>query len=54
MNNKCALCQYQCSSDDYCHGCESYICGKHVYNPGVGPHQPKDHTADADGHPPTS
>ena len=45
MGNTCALCGYHCTGDDYCAGCESYICGKHVYNPGAGPHAPTDHDA---------
>jgi hypothetical protein len=52
MENTCELCGYKCTGDDYCPGCEKYICGKHVYNPGPGPHEPKDHTADDEGHRP--
>jgi len=48
MSN-CAICGYICTANDFCAGCNAFICPKHVYNPGAGPHSPSDHTADADG-----
>lgn len=45
----CAICGYSCKADDFCAGCNAFICGKHVYDPGVGPHRLEDHTADENG-----
>jgi hypothetical protein len=45
MGNTCALCGYTCTADDYCSGCDSYICGRHVYNPGGSEHVPSAHDA---------
>jgi hypothetical protein len=47
--SQCAICGYNCTADDFCAGCNSFVCPKHVYNPGAGPHTPSDHTADENG-----
>jgi hypothetical protein len=43
----CARCGRDCTDDDYCSGCWSYVCDAHPATP-LGEHAPEAHDAEPD------
>lgn len=47
MKPRCALCDRDCTDDDYCSGCMAYVCDAHPGTP-MGEHEPGAHDAEDD------
>lgn len=43
-DKRCHFCQHECTEDDYCHGCKSYVCDEHSVNVSLmGAHDVNEH-----------